>query len=284
MRRLTLALIVCLSLVSGGCQILRRSEVTRPTAGQVAGMLPKDVTIKEVAYADLDGDGREEVLVAAARAARAQPIAFVLAPDDRGRYRPVLQRFVAGDGWLPVQTGRAGDNAPLVAVFAARGGSAGALSYIVVQHAQGGVQVTLEHSALIAGRIQFVPEGLLETAGDLDRLFRWSEGRWQAEDLFSQYLPPLPQGAVTIQYTVDPIRGPFIEGPRSMRLRVGQRIFFRRMDRGEPSRILFSGGARSLSVGPDGIVSLLQPDQIEITIEGPAYSGRTLTLSVRVDQ
>jgi len=66
-------------------------------------------------------------------------------------------------------------------------------------------------------------------------------------------------------------------------MRVGQHLFFRRMDQGEPSRLMFSGGGSSYAIGPDGVITLLQPDLVEINIEGPAYSGRTATISLRID-
>jgi hypothetical protein len=35
-------------------------------------------------------------------------------------------------------------------------------------------------------------------------------------------------------------------------------------------------------MGQDGVIALRQPGQFEIHIEGPAYSGRTLVIAVRV--
>ena len=264
--------------------MLQRSGSSRPTREQIATMLAKGTVLKEIVYGDLTGDGHDEAFVATTPpGSDAQASAIVIARDRRGRYAPVLQRILAGEGWLPIQIGRPGDDGPVVAVFSSQGASSGALSYVVVQSLRGILQTTLERSAIPGGRIRFVPEGLLETRGDVDRIYRWAESAWQTEDLPAQYLPPLPPQTATIQYTIDPVRGPFLEGPRSLRLRVGQRIFLRRMDTGEPSRILFEGGASSLSFGPDGVITLLQPGQVEINIEGPAYSGKTATLLLRID-
>lgn len=278
--------IVCL-LLSGllaGCQALRRSGPDRPSASQVSAWLPEGSKIEELVYADLTGDGRDEVIAAVtvpSQTAR-QSVAVVFSPDDGGRYTQVLRRNMLG-GWLSIQVGRPADEAPPAAVFATQAGSGEFLDYIVVQRRAGGLGFVLEQEGLFQGRIRFVPEGLLESRGNTDRLYRWGTSGWEAEDLGSQYLPPVPPETVVIAYTVDPVRGPRVEGPRAIRARVGQHLFLRRMDRGESSRILFSGGANSISIRPDGLIALLQVDQIEIHIEGPVYGGRTLTLLLRID-
>ncbi len=282
------ALIACafLAVALGGCQVLRRSGGERPTATQIAEALPKGAAVDEIAYADLTGDGRDEVLVAATLPGQGdvkQATAYVFAQGRGGRYGPVLRRHVLGQDWLPIQVGRPGQGAPVVAVFSTREGSRGYLGFIVAQQHEGVLQVTLEREGIISGQIRFVPEGLLESQGDTDRIYRWVESRWQVEELPNQYLPPLPPETLTIPYTIDAVRGPMIQSPRSIRARVGQHIFLRRFGRGDPSRILFSGATSSYAVGPDGVVTLLQPDQIEIHIEGPAYSGRTLIMLLRID-
>jgi hypothetical protein len=183
--------------------------------------------------------------------------------------------------WLPVQVGRPGDGRP-AAVFAARGGSAAALSYIVVQQRGRAPQVTLENTGLLDGRVRFVPEGLLESHGDTDRLFRWTEAGWQPEDLGYQYVPPLPAGTEKIEYWVDAVRGPMTHAPRTLRLRAGQHLFLLRADRGPPGRVTLVGAPAVYTMGQDGVIALRQPGQFEIHIEGPAYSGRTLVIAVRV--
>ncbi len=282
-RTMTLVACVCLGIALGGCQV-RRAGGARPTPEQIAAALPKGATVNEIAYADLSEDGREEILVAATMPAPgSRPAAFVLSPGRRGRISFVMQRMILGEEWLPIQIGRPGDGAPMAAVFASRSGSSGNVGFVVIQQRAGVLQVTLEQDGLLNGAVGFVPEGLLESRGDTDRLFRWAGSGWQAEDLASQYLPPLPPATVTIPYTINAVRGPMIESARSIRARVGQHVFLRRMDRGEPSRVLYSGSHASYSVGSYGVITLLQQDQIEIHIEGPAYSGRIATILVRID-
>ena len=281
------ALLACviLAVTLGGCQILRRSGPSRPTASEIASWLPAGTVVDAVAYADLTGDGRDELLVAATIPAGdgKQTLAVVYALDRRGQYAAAVQRRVAGEAWEPIQVGRPAEEAPPVVVFAVRGGSVGSLGYVVVQQRTGVLQVTLENHGLLNGGIRFVPEGLLESRGDVDRLYRWVDAGWQPEDLASQYVPLLPPETVTIPYFIDIVRGPMLEMSRDIRVRVGQHIFLRRTDRGEPSRISYSGTPSAYSVGPAGLITLLQSDTMEIYIEGPAYSGRTLTLSVRID-
>lgn len=270
-----------IALVTAACQ---RAPAGRPSKDQVASLLASGSVIREIVYADLNGDGQDEAYVATMTPGPdAHTAAVVLAPDRRGRMAVAFQRRLAGDVWLPIQIGRTASEAPMVAVFAARAGSGANLSYLVIHHAKGVVQAGLDRSGLISGRIRFISEGLLETRGDLDRIYRWSEAGWQPEDLSSQYLPPLPPETTTIEYRIDPIRGPFIDSPRAVRMRVGQHLFFRRVDQGEPSRLIFSGDASSYAIGPDGLITLLRPDLVEIHIEGPAYSGRTVTISLRID-
>ena len=269
------------ALLIAGCQ--RGSPSGRLSTGQIAALLPKGTTVTEVVYADLNEDGTEEAYVAAQTAPEVHRTAVVLAPDRRGRMAVSFQRRLAGAGWLPIQVGRPADGAPMIALFVAQGSNGANFSYVVVQYLRGIVQATLDQSELISGRVRFVPEGLLETRGDVDRLYRWSESGWQAEDLGSQYLPPLPPETTTIEYRIDQVRGPFIDAPRTIRMRVGQHLFLRRVDQGEPSRLSFSGGTSALTFGPDGVITLMQPDLVEINIEGPAYSGRTATISLRID-
>lgn len=285
-RPAVLLVFLTFTVILGGCQMLRRSASSRPTATQVASWLASGARVDEVAYADLNGDGRDEVLVAASIPAGTgrQSVAMVYALDRRDHYALVVQRRLAGEAWEPIQVGRPTEEAPPAAVFASRGGSTGSLGYTVIQQRAGAVQVTLENHGLLNGGIRFVPEGLLESRGDIDRFYRWSDAGWQAEDLDSQYVPPLPSGTVTVPYFIDLIRGPKITSSREIRTRVGQHLFLHRTDRGEPSRISFSGTPSAYSVGRDGVITLLKADVIEIYIEGPAYSGRTLTLSVRIDQ
>lgn len=266
--------------------MLRRSGPARPSAAQIASWLPAGATVDKAAYADLTGDGKEEILVAAFIPAEIgrQPVAMIFSPDPRGQYVLVAQRRTPGDAWEPIEVGRPTEEAPPAAMFASRGGSTGSLGYVVIQQRAGALQVTLENHGLLNGGIRFVPEGLLESRGDIDRLYRWSDGGWQPEDLDSQYVPPLPPGTVTIPYFIDLVRGPKITSSREIRARVGQYLFLRRTDRGEPSRISYTGTPTAYAVGRDGVIALLQSDVIEIYIEGPAFSGRTLTLSVRIDQ
>lgn len=284
----SLILLVCmvLALAAGACTGFRRQGDGRPTSAQLGAGLPQGSTVDQVVYADLTGDGRDEALVAATVLNQAvrQLTAFVFSPDQRGRYNRILQRRLRGDAWLPIQVGRAGEGAPPAAVFSARGGNGTSLSYIVVQHHGRVVGVTMENAGLLNGSVRFVPEGLLESRGDTDRVLRWADATWQTEDLYSQYLPPLPAETVTIEYRVDAIRGPMTEAPRVVRARVGQHLFLRRMDRGDPSRVQVMGSGSSYAIRPDGIIDLQHPDTFEIHIEGPAHSGRTLILSVRVEQ
>lgn len=279
-------LLVCASLVltASACRS-QQAGSERPTATQIASAIPKGASVDEIAYADLGGDGGEEALIAATIPAQdgKHATALVFAREGRGGYAQAFQRRLSGELWLPIRVGRPSEGAPVVAVFASRSGSGGALGYIVVQQRGRLFQETLENSGLLNGNIRFISDGLLESRGDTDRLIRWTESGWQPEDLPSQYLPKLPPDTVTISYFIDLVRGPMIEIPRSIRARVGQHIFLHRTDRGDPSRILFSGPPSAYSVGPDGVITLLQPDVIEIHIEGPAYSGRTLSLQVRVD-
>jgi len=282
----TVSMFLVLSGVLAGCQTPRPSGTDRPQATQGPAWLPEGARAKEVVHADLTGDGRDEIIatITFPTADRKPPAAMVFATDKGGRYTQMLRRNVAGDRWLPIQIGRPAEEAPLAAVLATQSGSGGFLGYIVVQQRSGRLGVTLEKEGLFSGGVRFVPEGLLESAGDTDRLYRWEPDGWQAEDLGSQYLPPVPAGTLIVSYTVDPARGPRADGPRAIRARVGQYLFLRRVNRGEPSRIQFSGGADSISIQPDGLIALLQADQIEIHIEGPAYSGRTLTLLLRIDR
>lgn|GEM_PF-4732682 len=279
---------LCLALsgVLAGCQAPPPSGTDRPQATQSAARLPEGPRTEEVVHADLTGDGRDEMIAAITFPAQddepATAVAVVSAQGKGGRYTQVLRRNMGG-WWLPIQIGRPADEAPLAAVFATQAGSGGFLDYIVVQQRAGVLGITLERDGLFGGGVRFVPEGLLESHGDTDRLYRWGTAGWKAEDLGSQYLPPMPPGTVVISYTVDSSRGPRAEGPRAIRSRVGQHLFLRRLGRGEPSRIQFSGGADSISIQPDGLIALRQADQIEIHIEGPAYSGRTLTLLLRID-
>ncbi|OFX26840.1 MAG: hypothetical protein A2Z07_01035 [Armatimonadetes bacterium RBG_16_67_12] len=283
-----LVLLVCmaLALATGACTAFQRQGDGRPSSAQLGAGLPQGSTVDQVVYADLTGDGRDEALVATTVPNQAvkQLTAFVFSPDRRGTYRRILQRRLRGDIWLPTLVGRAGEGAPLAAVFLARGGNAASLSYIVVQQHGRVVGVTMENASLLNGSVRFVPEGLLESRGDTDRLLRWADATWQTEDLYSQYLPPLPAETIPIAYTVDAIRGPMTETPRVVHARVGQHLFLRRMDRGDPSRVQIMGSGSSYAIRSDGVIYLQQPDTFEIHIEGPAYSGRTLILSVRVEQ
>ncbi len=266
----------------GGCN---RSAGTRPTASQIAQALPQGATVDEIAYADLTGDGRDEVLVAATipeSGARHQT-AFVFGSGRGGRYTSLLRRRVPGQSWMPIQVGRPGESAPPVAVFGTREGLRGHLGFVVVLQHDGVVQAMLERYRLLNGQIRFVPEGLMESEGDIDRIYRWQATRWETQELPNQYLPPLQANAVVIPYTIDAVRGALIQTPRSLRARVGQQVYPRRFGRGDPSRVFYSGATSSYAVGPDRVISLLQPDTLEIHIEGPAYSGRTITVLVRID-
>jgi hypothetical protein len=282
-----IAVLLCtiLGFAAAGCAPVRRGGSGVPPAGQFARDLPSGSTVDEVASADLDGDGRDEALVAATIPTQgaSQLTALVFTADRRGAYTSVLRRRLRGDRWLPILVGRAGEGAPLAAVFSAQASREGSLAYLVVQRHGRTVAVTLEHTNLPHGRLRFVPEGLLESSGDTDRILRWADATWHREDLSSQYLPPLPADTITIAYTVDAIRGAMTETPRVVRARVGQHLFLRRMDRGDPSRVQVVGVDSSFTIRPDGIIVLRHPDTLEIHIESPAHSGRTLVLSVRVE-
>ncbi|HET8679287.1 MAG TPA: hypothetical protein VFM39_04150 [bacterium] len=269
-----------LAMALGGCD---RSGGGRPSASQIASALPQGSTVDEIAYADLTGDGREEVLVAATvqGSDRRRHTAFVLGARG-GRYASVLRRPLAGQAWLPIQVGRPGESAAPVAVFASREGQRGQLGFAVaLQHANT-MQVMLERNNLLSGQVRFVPEGLLESEGDVDRIYRWLGSRWEIQELPNQYLPPLQANAVIIPYRIDEVRGALIDTPRSLPARVGQQVYPRRFGRGDPSRLFFTGATSSYSIGPDRVITLLQPDTLEIHIEGPAYSGRTITILVRI--
>lgn len=86
-----------------------------------------------------------------------------------------------------------------------------------------------------------------------------------------------------IPYTVDAIRGPMITRSHSIRARVGQHVFLRRMDRGEPSRIWYASEVDSYDEASNGLIRLLRPGIMEIFIESPAYSEKTLVLSIQID-
>lgn len=268
-----------LAVALGGCD---RSGGGRPSASQIAKALPQGSTVDEIAYADLTGDGRDEVLVAATVPAsdRRRHTAFVL--DARGGRAPLLRQPLAGQAWLPIQVGRPGGNAPPVAVFASREGPRGQLGFVTVLQRDNVMRVMLERNNLLSGQVRFVPEGLLESEGDVDRIYRWNGSGWEVEELPDQYLPPLQPNAVIIPYRIDDVRGALIETPRSLPARVGQQVYPRRFGRGDPSRLFFTGATASYTVGPDRIITLLQPDTLEIHIEGPAYSGRTITVLVRI--
>jgi hypothetical protein len=279
-------LVVCLGLAiaAAGCRTSQHAPPAKPDAAIVAPLLPQGATVIEIDQADVTGDGHDEVLVAAldTTGGGKRPLAVILTHKDRG-FAPSFQRRMVGESWDPIQMGKTGDEVPLAVVFSTRTGGAGAFNYIVVQQVADVTQVTLERSGLFAGSIRFLNHGLLESRGDVDRVYRWSESGWQPEDLGSQYQPPLPAETITIAYSVNTVRGPVIDGPREVRARVGQHIFLYRTDTGEPSRILFTGTPSAYSVTPDGLISLLQPDVIEIHIESPAYSGREMIISVRID-
>jgi hypothetical protein len=276
-----------LLLTLGGCQPRQPARVSRPTEAQVASVLPKGAEIDEIAYADLNGDGRDEVLVAATLPFPGSRLrtgtAVVLALDSHGQYTPAIAHSV-GEGWLPIQVARPAEHAPVAAVFATQSGSGAYLDFLVVQH-EGLLQVTLEGSGILKGSIRFVPDGLLVTSGDVDWIYRWASHGWQREDLDSQYLPQLPPGTIVVPYMVDPARGARVLGPRFIRARVGQSLFLRRMNPGEPSRLALVGGVFSDSAvwRPDGSISLLKPDRFDIAIDSPAYSDRILRITVQVD-
>jgi hypothetical protein len=274
-----------LAALLSGCQAGRQAAPATPSPQDVAELLPAGVHVAEVTAARLTGRDREEILVAAIDTSSTvrHPVAVILATDSRGRYAPVFQRRLTGDQWDPIQVGRPAASAPLVAVFSARDGSAGTLSYLVVQSRGGVLQVTLERTGLFDGVVRFVSDGLLEERGDVSRIYRWTDAGWQPTDLGSQYIPPLPPETLTIPYFVNQVRGPMVDGPTQLRVRVGQHLFLQRTDTGEPSRILYTGNPAAYTVGPDGVVTLLQPDVLQIHIESPAYSGRELILSVRID-
>jgi hypothetical protein len=282
--RLLALLLFVLTVTAGGCQARHGQGDNRPPESDVMQGLPNGTKAEQIVHADLTGDGREEALVAAILKSEqgTQLRALVLAREGR-RYERVFERRVPGDAWEPIQVGRAGAGAPVAAVFAARAGTGGQLGYIVVQHGGRTIAVTLEQAGLFQGAVRFVAQGLLESKGDTDRLLRWTEAGWETEELGSQYEPQLPQHTVTIPYTIDAVRGPMIESPRIVHARVGQHLFLRRMDRGDPSRVQILGAAGAYVIAPDGIIALQAPGAVEVHIEGPAYSGRTLVITVRVE-
>ncbi len=284
MGRIDTTLLACLTLaVLASCQ-QSSPPATRPSVREVAALLPDGTTIEEIAYADLDSDGREEVLAAATVRTphRRELTALVAARGAEGRLSRSLQHRLAGDGWLPIQIQRPGA-VPLAAAFASNAGSGGYLDYIVVQYYAGAVQTMSIQGGIFSGRIRFVAEGLLESSGDVDRLYRWRESDWIREELPRQYLPVLPANTVVIPYLVDESRGPRRLDSRPIHARVGERIFLRRMNTGKPSRIMYSPG-QMLSIGADGAFTLLEPGTAEVSIENPAYSDRPLTISIRVDR
>ncbi len=258
----------------------------RPTATDVAAILSKNAHIDEITYAELSEDGRDEVLVAATlrTGGRKELTAFVLALEG-GRFRRVLQYRLRGEGWLPIQVGRPAPAAPVAAVFASQAGSGGYLDYVALQDYAGAIQITLARGGIFSGGVRFVPEGLLESEGDTDRLYRWVDSNWQVEELSQQYLPQLPPDSIIMPYIVDETRGPVTLVPQPVRAHIGQHVYLRRMDRGMPSRIMRPAGKSpdSHSIGADGLISLLQADEIEIAIEGPAYSDRWLFIRIRVE-
>jgi hypothetical protein len=276
--RRSLLLLACLVLAAACGR-----SAGRPDAAEFARRLPDGATIHELVFADLGGDGTDDALIAATVPAAGETVlaAFVFVGARGGRYEQALRRRLRGDEWLPVQIGRPGDG-PSAAVFAARGGSAAALSYVVVQQRGRAPQVTLENAGLLLGRVRFVPEGLLESHGDTDRLFRWDGSIWQPEDLGYQYLPPLPAGTEKIEYWVDAVRGPMTSAPRTLQMRAGQHLFLLRADRGPPGRVSLVGAPATYTLAQDGVITLARPGEFEIHIEGPAYSGRTLVIAVRV--
>jgi hypothetical protein len=278
-----LLLTIVLATVSAGCRG-SSDRSARPTATQLAASMPAGARIDELVYADLAGDGREVALVAASVPAGGlrHLQAVIFAPERDGRYGQVLRRRLQGETWLPIQVGRVADDAPVAAVFAARAGRGDNLAYVVVMARARGLAVTLENTGLLQGGIRFVHEGLLESRGDVDRLLRWVGSGWSAEELGSQYAPPLPADTLTITYTVDAVRGPMVDGARAVWVRVGQYLFLRRLDRGEPSRVQIVGPTDAYTIGADGVIRFVRPQTLEVHIEGPAYSGRTFVISVRV--
>jgi hypothetical protein len=274
------------ALWAAGCGGRRAGLAGRPTADQIAATLPAGSTVEAVQFADLGGDGRDELLALAKVAEQSGrvPTALVFTLDGR-RYVTAFQRRIVGDTWLPIQLGRPGDGAPLVAVFAARGGNQGLLRYVLVRHNGRAVVSVLENSGVFQGGVRFVREGLLESSGDTDRILRLSgDGQWQVEELGSQYIGELPPGTIKIDYFIDPVRGPMVEVPvREVRLHVGQRMVLHRTDRAAPSRILYAGTASVYEVAADGSILAREPGVFEIHIEGPAYSGRMFSIIVRVD-
>jgi hypothetical protein len=289
-RRLTNSLVAAASLAAAlsaaGCILFRPGLTGRPTAEQVASTLPAGTMVNAVQFADLDGDGRDEMLAQAKLTQKTERMltALVFTLDGR-RYREAFQRHLLGDTWLPIQFGHPGEGAPLVAVFAARGGNQGLLRYIVVRHNGRAVVSVLDTNGIFSGSIRFVREGLLESTGDTDRILRLgSDGAWQVEELGSQYVGELPQGTIKVDYFVDPVRGPMVDTVvREIRLHVGQRLVLHRTDRGAPSRIQFVGSPSVYELGVDGSILARQSGVFEIHIEGPAYSGRLFSIAVRVD-
>jgi hypothetical protein len=274
------------ALSVAGCQVFRPGLTGRPTAEQVAAALPAGTTVEAVQFADLDGDGRDEMLAQAKLAEKTDrvPAAFVFTRDGR-RYAQVFQRRLIGDAWLPIQFGRPGEGAPLVAVFATRGGDQALLRYVLVRHNGRKVVSVLDNNGVFQGGVRFVPEGLLESSGDTDRILRLGgDGQWQVEELDSQYARDLPPGTIKVDYFVDPVRGPMVDTPvREVRLQIGQRLVLHRTDRAAPSRIRYVGVAGVYEIGLDGSILARQPGVFEIHIEGPAYSGRVFSIVVRVD-
>jgi hypothetical protein len=285
-RGLALLLIVFVaSAMTAGCRG-RGGRAEHPSRAGLTETLPRGAQITELAFADLDGDGTEEALAAATipSGSGTQLVALVFAPGDRGRYTQTFKRPMPGETWQPIEVGRPGDGAPVAAVFATRAGAAGTLSYLVVQTGGRHLTVTMENTGLLQGNVRFVHEGLLESRGDVDRILRWSAAGWQAEDLGSQYLPPLPPGTVIVEYVVDIVRGPMVSGPRGVHVRVGGHLFVRRMDRGEPSRVQIVGSPETFEINRDGVLTFKRADVLEVQIEGPAFSGRTVVVSVQVAQ
>jgi hypothetical protein len=280
-----LAVLISASLTAAGCG-RGGGASRRPTPAELAGGLPSGSQITELVFADLTGDGRDEALAAATilEGPAQQLTAVVFESDHRGRYTQVLRRPLQGDTWQPVRVGRPGEHAPVAAVFAARTVATGNLAYLIVQPRGRHLSVTMENAGLLQGNVRFVSEGLLESRGDVDRLLRWGDSGWQTEELGRQYLPPVPTGTVTIEYTVDAVRGPMIAGPRAVTVRAGGHLFLRRMDRGDPSRVSVVGPPGAFDVGQDGIVTFKRADVLEVQIEGPAFSGRTVVIAVRVEQ
>jgi hypothetical protein len=285
-RTLVAAASLAVVLSAAGCRLSRSALTGRPTAEQVAATLPAGTIVESVQFADLNGDGRDELFALAKMTEKTDrvPTALVFTLDGR-RYTQAFQRRLLGDTWLPIQFGRPGDGAPLVAVFAARGGNQGVLRYVVVRHNGRAVVSVLDNNGVFQGSVRFVPEGLLESSGDTDRILRLgSDGQWQVEELGSQYVGEQPHGTIRIDYFIDPVRGPMVDTPvREVRLQVGQRLVLRRTDRGAPSRIQYVGSPSVYQIGVDGSIVARQSGVFEIHIEGPAYSGRMFSIAVRVD-